>query len=78
MSTLEKAIGLLQDMPEHKVEAVYMYMCFVNSQIDNDKIILTPQEPLDSLMNQERSMEERQRGFQGLLSFAGTLPEDFN
>ena len=78
MSTLEKAIGLLQEMPERKVEAVYMYMRFVNSQTDNDEITLTPKERIDSLMGQEGSMEERQRGFQGLLSFAGTLPEDFD
>jgi len=41
MSTLEKAIGLLQEMPEHKLEAVYMYMRFVNSQIDSDELIPT-------------------------------------
>lgn len=41
MSTLEKAIGLLQEMPES-------------------------------------TLEKRQRGFQGLMSFAGTLPEDFD
>ncbi len=34
MSTLEKAIGLLQEMPENKLEAVYMYIRFVNSQSD--------------------------------------------
>lgn len=32
MSTLEKAINLLQTMPENKVEAIYMYMRFVNAQ----------------------------------------------
>lgn len=41
MSTLEKAIGLLQKMPENE-------------------------------------LEKRQRGFMGLMSFSGTLPEDFD
>ena len=30
MSTLEKAIELLQEMPERKLEAVYMYMRYVS------------------------------------------------
>ena len=34
MSTLEKAIGLLREMPENKLEAVYTYMLFVDSQTD--------------------------------------------
>lgn len=34
MSTLEKAINLLQTMPENKLEAVYMYMRFVSTQDD--------------------------------------------
>ncbi len=67
MSTLEKAIGLLHEMPERKLEAVYMYMCFVHSQ---ESAIEKPV--------QESSMEERQRGFQDFLSFAGTLPKDFD
>ncbi len=71
MSTLEKAIGLLQRMPEHKLETVYTYMCFVDSQTDN----------VDSASpekNDADSIARKQRGFQGLLSFAGTLPEDFD
>ena len=34
MSTLEKAMELLQTMPEQKIEAIYTYICFVNSQMD--------------------------------------------
>ena len=34
MSTLEKAMNLLQTMPDSKLEAVYMYMRFVSSQAD--------------------------------------------
>lgn len=37
MSTLEKAMDLLQAMPENKLETVYMYMRFINSQTENDK-----------------------------------------
>ncbi len=69
MSTLEKAIGLLQEMPENKLEAVYMYICFVSSQTDNDVFVTA---------KKETDMEKRRKGFQGLLSFAGTLPEDFD
>lgn len=37
MSTLEKAMELLQTMPEQKVEAIYTYMCFVNTQMDTEE-----------------------------------------
>lgn len=50
MSTLEKAIGLLQEMPEDKLEAVYMYMRFVDSQPDNNKTIPTPNESINHPM----------------------------
>lgn len=69
MSTLEKAIGLLQEMPENKLEAVYMYIRFVDSQSDNDVSVAT---------EKDNEMEKRRKGFQELLSFAGTLPEDFD
>lgn len=38
MSTLEKAINLLQTMPENKLEAVYMYMRFVSTQTDETTV----------------------------------------
>ncbi len=38
MSTLEKAINLLQTMPEQKIEAVYTYMRFVSTLVENEKI----------------------------------------
>ena len=69
MSILEKAIGLLQEMPENKLEAVYMYIRFVDSQADSDVSVTT---------EKEKDIERRKRGFQELLSFAGTLPEDFD
>ncbi len=71
MSTLEKAIGLLKRMPEHKLETVYTYMCFVDSQADNADSASPEKNDADSIAR-------KQRGFQGLLSFAGTLPEDFD
>ena len=37
MSTLEKAMELLQKMPEQKIEAIYTYMCFVNSQMEAEE-----------------------------------------
>lgn len=105
MSTLEKAIELLHGMSENKLEAVYMYMCFVDSQADSNEGIHTPSGSIDSLIGiaheyanptlieketeafentvsekyaSKNTLEERQRGFQGLMSFAGTLPEDFD
>ncbi len=71
MSTLEKAIGLLQRMPEHKLETIYTYMRFVDSQIDNADSASTEKNDTDSIAR-------KRKGFQGLLSFAGTLPEDFD
>lgn len=64
MSTLEKAIGLLQEMPENKLEAIYTYILFVDSQMNSNET--------DSVQ------AKRQRGFQGLMSFVGTLPENFD
>ncbi|MCM1124584.1 MAG: hypothetical protein NC416_18570 [Eubacterium sp.] len=103
MSTLEKAIGLLREMPENKLEAVYMYIRFVDSQTDNnegtsssniDSLEETShkhenptlaQKEMDAVENTvtekhslENTPEKRLQGFQGLMSFAGTLPEDFD
>lgn len=50
MSTLEKAIDLLQEMPERKLEAVYMYIRFVNSQSDNDELIPTEKKDVNSII----------------------------
>lgn len=38
MSTLEKAMNLLQTMPEQKIEAVYTYMRFVNTLVEDEGI----------------------------------------
>jgi len=37
-------------MPENKLEAVYMYIRFVDSQIDNNEGIPSPNKNIDSLM----------------------------
>ncbi len=37
MSTLEKAMNLLQLMPESKVENAYMYIRFLYSQTENNE-----------------------------------------
>lgn len=39
MSTLEKAINLLQDMPEQKLKAIYTYIQFVNTLEENEETI---------------------------------------
>lgn len=39
MSTLEKAVNLLQLMPESKVENAYMYIRFLYSQTDSSEFI---------------------------------------
>ena len=46
-----------------------MYIRFVDSQADSDVSVTT---------EKEKDIERRKRGFQELLSFAGTLPEDFD
>lgn len=37
MSALERAIGLLQTMTENKLEAVYRYMRFAGTQMENEE-----------------------------------------
>ncbi len=69
MSTLEKTICLLENMPENKLEAIYMYVRFVDSQSGNDEIITS---------SEKSEIEKRRKGFQELMSFAGTLPVDFD
>lgn len=72
MSTSEKAIDLLQVMPERELEAAYMYMRFIVSQLDSKAVTL------ENFSQEENELDKRRQGLQGLLSFAGTLPEDFD
>lgn len=50
MSTLEKAIDLLQTMPENKLEAVYTYMCFVNNQMNTEKTTINTKKSASSIV----------------------------
>ena len=50
MSTLEKAIDLLQTMPEDKLEAVYMYMCFVSTQMDTKEPVVKQEKKASSIV----------------------------
>lgn len=68
MSTLEKTIGLLQQMPEQSLESLYDFICSIWIQQD-DKA----EYPVNSSDTSE-SME----GFRVLQSYAGTLPADFD
>ncbi len=69
MSTLEKAIGVNSIMGiAHEYATPTLAEketgAFENAVIEKH--------------TQKSTLEERQRGFQGLMSFAGTLPEDFD
>jgi len=67
MSTLEKTITLLREMPEQSLESLYD---FIQSIWIQDTNIKRPEKTVDT----SKSME----GFQVLQSFAGTLPADFD
>lgn len=51
MSTLEKTIGLLETMPDNKIETVYAFVRFINSDIPEPSF-----EPTDTRMETIRSM----------------------
>ena len=63
MSTLEKAIELLQEMPERKLEAVYMYMRYVSSQSDDNDTSANETAKTHII---ENSVEKKQKAFQSL------------
>lgn len=67
MSTLEKAMDLLQILPEDEMKSVNK---------ENESNIF--ESATISSFNQKSSIEKRQRGFQGLMSFAGTLSDGFD
>ncbi|MCM1156214.1 MAG: hypothetical protein NC392_12750 [Roseburia sp.] len=68
MSTLEKTITLLQEMPEQSLESLYDFIQSI--WIRRDAIVEHPEKTGDT----SKSMA----GFQVLQSFAGTLPADFD
>lgn len=64
MSTLEKTIILLREMPEQSLESLYDFIrsIWIQQEVDAD--------PVD--------ISKSVAGYQVLQSFAGTLPTDFN
>ena len=68
MSTLEKTIVLLQEMPEQSLESLYDFIRSI--WIPQDSKTEHPENSIDT----SESME----GFRVLQSFAGTLPDDFD
>ena len=48
MSTLEKNINLLNDLPENEVEIIYSYVKFVSSQREERK---KPEEPIEDIFS---------------------------
>jgi len=68
MSTLEKTIVLLREMPEQSLESLYDFIRSIWIRQD----IKT--EPAENSVDISDSME----GFRVLQSFAGTLPADFD
>lgn len=68
MSTLEKTIILLREMPEQSLESLYN---FIRSILVQQNVETRQSVKLDDI---SKSME----GFNILQSFAGTLPADFD
>jgi len=68
MSTLEKTIVLLREMPEQSLESLYDFITSI--WIHHDGKAEHPENTADA----SDSME----GFRVLQSFAGTLPADFD
>lgn len=68
MSTLEKTIVLLREMPEQSLESLYDFIRLI--WIHQDIKTENPESSVDA----SESME----GFRVLQSFAGTLPADFD
>lgn len=68
MSTLEKTIVLLREMPEQSLESLYNFIqsIWIHQDIKTEH----PENSADT----SESME----GFRVLQSFAGTLPADFD
>jgi len=70
MSTLEKTITLLQEMPEISVKKVYQFIQNLQSQQNNE--LTTIQKTTEN--NQSKALES----YQALQSYIGILPKDFD
>ena len=83
MSTLEKVMILLQEMPEQSLETIYAFMQSLfaygnQSEHSTETSLNTVEHVIPELTLSKDSVEKRRKGFQGLMSFAGTLPQDFD
>ena len=62
MSTLEKTISILNDMPEKQIEIVYSYVSFLKKQSEKEKRAKSVDDILDSLIgiipNNEKTLED--------------------
>lgn len=68
MSTLEKTIVLLREMPKQSLESLYEFIRSI--WIHQDIKTENPENSID--------ISESMEGFRVLQSFAGTLPADFD
>ena len=50
MSTLEKTISILNDMPEKQIEIVYSYVAFLKTQYEKERRTKSVDDILDSLI----------------------------
>lgn len=62
MSTLEKTISMLNDLPEKQIEIVYSYVAFLKTQSEKEKSTKSVDDILDSLIgiipDQGKTLEE--------------------
>lgn len=62
MSTLEKTISMLNDLPEKQIEIVYSYVTFLKTQSEKEKSTKSVDDILDSLIgiipDQGKTLEE--------------------
>ena len=62
MSTLEKTISMLNDMPEKQIEIVYSYVSFLKTQSEKERRTKSVDDILDSLIgiipNNEKTLED--------------------
>lgn len=70
-------------MPEQSLETIYAFMqslfAYENQSEHSTKTSLnTVEHIISELASSKDSVKKRRKGFQGLMSFAETLPQDFD
>lgn len=75
MSTLEKAMELLQELPEHKLEAVYLYMRFVDEQMESEIPTAHRKKGAKSIMGIARQYADPERIAMEEGAFANAMEE---